>query len=68
MSDLTKLTVTIPTSSYQAIQEIAKKESVSVTHVLRRALKTEQFIKEEESKGRSILVADGRSLQKIVRM
>lgn len=52
----------LPEESYKEMQEIAEKENLPLTHVLRRAIKTEQFIKDQEKQGNKILIDDGKSL------
>ena len=65
-----KVTVMIPEEIINSAREIAKSENVSVTHVIRRALKTEQFIKNAERAGKKILIegADGKTIQRLVRI
>lgn len=68
MPKLIKMTFTLPEESYREMQQIAEKENVPLTHVLRRAIKTEQFIKDQESHGKKILIDDGKSLERLVRV
>jgi predicted transcriptional regulator len=65
---LVKMTFTLPEDSYREMQEIAEKENLPLTHVLRRAIKTEQFIKEQEKEGKKILIDDGKKLERLVRV
>jgi predicted transcriptional regulator len=63
-----KMTFTLPEESYREMQEIAEKENLPLTHVLRRAIKTEQFIKEQEKHGNKILIDTGGKLERLVRV
>ena len=63
-----KITFTVPTEYYTSAQAAAKKEGVTLTHIIRRAMRTEQFLKEEESAGKKVLIDDGKTVQRLIRM
>jgi predicted transcriptional regulator len=67
-NELVKISFTLPDDTLRKIQEVAEKERVTVTHVLRRALKTELFLNAQEAAGKKILIDDGNSFQRLVRM
>lgn len=53
-----KVTVNLPDDQIKFLQELAKKEDLTFTDVLRRSINSEKFFVEQEEKGRKILVEE----------
>lgn len=63
-----KVTVNLPEEQVQFLQEIAQKESLSFTDVLRRAINSEKFFVQQESAGRKILIEESdQRIREVVR-
>jgi hypothetical protein len=63
-----KVTVNLPEEQIEFLQEIAKRENLTFTEVLRRSIKSEKFFTEQEDKGRKILIEEkGQRLREVVR-
>jgi hypothetical protein len=54
-----KVTVNLPADQVEFLQGVAKKNNLSFTDALRRAINSEKFFVEQETNGRKILVEDG---------
>ena len=63
-----KVTVNLPEDQVQFLQDIAKKENVSFTDVLRRAINSEKFFVQQESSGHKVLVEEvGQRIREVIR-
>ncbi len=63
-----KVTVNLPEEQVQFLQEIAQKESLSFTDVLRRAINSEKFFVQQETAGRKVLIEDSdQRIREVVR-
>ena len=63
-----KVTVNLPEDQVQFLQDIAKKENVSFTDVLRRAINSEKFFVQQEGLGHKVLVEEvGQRIREVIR-
>jgi hypothetical protein len=63
-----KVTINLPEDQIQFLQDIAKKESVTFTDVLRRAINSEKFFVQQEGDGNKVLIEDSaKRIREIVR-
>lgn len=63
-----KVTVNLPEDQVQFLQDIAKKENVSFTDVLRRSINSEKFFVQQESLGNKVLVEEvGQRIREVIR-
>ncbi|MDP8207317.1 MAG: ribbon-helix-helix protein, CopG family [Candidatus Electryonea clarkiae] len=65
---MARMTVQFPSKTSKILSEMAKKEEVSKTDIIRRALALYQYLGEEEDQGNNIAVTDKKDkvLKKIV--
>jgi hypothetical protein len=56
--ELRKISVNLPSSSLEELQDIARKNGVTVTETLRRAIGMLVFIEGVQQEGKSLLVRD----------
>ena len=54
----TKVTVNLPEDQVTFLQELATKENLTFTDVLRRSINSERFFVEQERTGNKILIED----------
>lgn len=65
---ITRVTINLPEEQVKFLKDIAKREHITVTDVLRRAINSEKFFVSQEEKGKKILVeGDGQNLMEIIR-
>ncbi|VFQ44396.1 CopG family transcriptional regulator [Desulfoluna butyratoxydans] len=63
-----KVTVNLPEEQVQFLQNIAKKEDITFTEVLRRSINSERFFVEQEEHGRKVLVeSENHRIREIMR-
>lgn len=63
-----KVTVNLPEEQVKFLQEIASKEDMSFTDVLRRAINLERFFVQQEEAGHKFLIEDkGQRLREVLR-
>ena len=66
-SNVTKITVNLPTQLVEFLQEEADREQVPVTTVIRRAIKMEQFWVANERANKKILIEDNGNIRELIR-
>ncbi len=66
-SNITKITVNLPTPLVEFLQEEAAREQVPVTTVIRRAIKMEQFWVANELANKKILIEDNGNIRELIR-
>lgn len=66
-NSLRRVTVNLPSEQVEFLQEVARKEHISVVDVLRRAIKSEQFFVDNETSNRKVLIEDGSRIREIIR-
>ncbi len=66
-SNITKITVNLPTQLVEFLQEEAEREQVPVTTVIRRAIKMEQFWVANELANKKILIEDNGNIRELIR-
>lgn len=54
-----KVTLNLPEEQVTFLMNLAKKESLTFTDVVRRAINSEKFFVKQEAEGRKVLVEDG---------
>jgi predicted transcriptional regulator len=63
-----KVTVNLPEDQVRFLQEIAAREHMTFTDVLRRAINSEKFFVQQEQAGRKVLVEEsGQRIREVVR-
>lgn len=63
-----KVTVNLPEDQVDFLQQIARKENVTVTDVLRRAINSERFFVQQEASGNKVLVeVPGQRMREVIR-
>lgn len=63
-----KVTINLPEEQVEFLQSIAKRNHITFTDALRRAITSEEFLTEQEDSGRKILVEEeGQRLREILR-
>lgn len=68
MSSAKKVTINLPEEQVEFLQRIAKRNNITFTEAVRRAITSEKFFVEQEDNGRKILVEEkGHRLREIVR-
>lgn len=67
MDAMKKITVNLPSDQVSFLQEVAKKENVSVVDVLRRAINAEKFFVESENSNKKVLVEEKGRIREIIR-
>jgi len=67
MNNIKKVTVNLPAEMVCFLQNTAKKENVTTTDILRRAIETEKFFLDNENINRKILIEDGLRIREVVR-
>lgn len=58
-SPMKKVTLNLPEEQVSFLMEIADRENLSFTDVVRRAINSERFFVQQEQQGRKVLVEDG---------
>ncbi len=66
-SNITKITVNLPTQLVEFLQEEAEREQVPVTTVIRRAIKMEQFWVANERANKKILIEENGNIRELIR-
>ena len=61
-----RLSINISDSTAAKLDEIARADGVTVTEVVRRAILTERFLRDEQKAGREILLEDTEGVQRRV--
>ncbi len=68
MSSAKKVTINLPEEQVEFLKRIAKRNHITFTEAVRRAITSEKFFVEQEDNGRKILVEEkGHRLREIVR-
>ncbi len=63
-----KVTVNLPVDQIDFLQDIARKENVTVTDVLRRAINSEKFFVQQEESGNKVLIeGPGQRMREVIR-
>jgi hypothetical protein len=63
-----KVTVNLPEEQVRFLQDLAAKENLTFTDVLRRSINSERFFVEQEQGGRKVLVEDKeRRIREVIR-
>jgi hypothetical protein len=63
-----RITVNLPEDQIQFLQDVAKKENLTFTVALSRAINSERFFVQQEGAGHKILVEEsGRCIREVVR-
>lgn len=58
MADSERLSVNLAPEVAEALRELAKKNGVSITEAVRRAISTEKFIEDVKDSGGKLLIED----------
>jgi hypothetical protein len=69
-SALVRLNVNLNQETAEALKEIAKKENISLTEAVRRAIAILKFVEEEQDRGRKIqtMDRDGKDKRELILM
>jgi hypothetical protein len=66
--NISKVTFNIPTAEIDALRDLAQRQGITVTTALRRAIGTEIFLAENESKGAKVLIEEyGGKMSRVIR-
>ncbi len=57
-NDVKKLTINLSGPIYETLQKLAAQQGVSVTEALRKAIGTEEFLRQQKNDGGKVLIQD----------
>lgn len=63
-----KVTLNLPDDQVEFLQSIAKRDNITFTDAVRRAINSEKFFVQQEESGRKVLVEEnGQRLREVIR-
>jgi metal-responsive CopG/Arc/MetJ family transcriptional regulator len=68
MSDVTKVTVNLPSKVVEELQELAKREGTSLTNAIRQSIQINNFLSQQEAeKGKVLIETPDGKFQRLIR-